>query len=536
MQSLWQCITCSLLLIVLQTLYGCVEVRDHLTINHDGSGYIEMTTFSHIAPESNAVTMLRGSSRTLPSELYYPPLNINDAQLLFPKDQFEFEVFKGAEKEDDPDIYLKVSFKTIDQLLAGPYAKAHGLQLKRIGNQLVLKAFSGLQALADPAFWQEYPQSSPAGYAPFSLDPAKKAADTLRSEFSLTMPAPLKTGNGSPLQQSHTWKLAGPITPAKDKSSLPGLDTEMVAECSAEQISFVPAGPVRPEHYDYANLPENDSSGKENDQQNRDTISSALRFIPIALTTNYNFDYWGEDNYSDTNGELLGAFTLPHTLAPSNWGSATIMEVTDNLGTDLLLSGQRRSIRALDRLNNNQELNINSDNAVYHFTEIKFQSPPINASHLNTIRGAIDLHYDGIESIHKLDDVISEDAISRNVENMFMLFGGDNGGSIRTVSLPEQGPAITFNTCTQKDGATYISMEAEETTRISSLQLYDHAGHHWPGFFMALPRVAGQYVLVIPGLPSPPFSFGLTLNQGPVIKADFSIRNLNLSRHPEPKG
>lgn len=221
-------------------LSGCVETKDELTLEADGTGKVRIETRTSILEEMMAGTGLAmgtGSSNAL----LYPPITESEAKKYFLGDSFKATVRQEKIGKTERMLIIEATFKDVNALLNSPYARFHALTLKIESGRLMLKGLSGFESVA----WLAEVKSKGKGFEKhLTAVEMEKLKTQLRTEFSVTLPNAVKASNGAQDGQTVRWiteraKCAN-VAEFAEKISI-----VLEASCSAENLRMLPVTPPR---------------------------------------------------------------------------------------------------------------------------------------------------------------------------------------------------------------------------------------------------------------------------------------------------
>ena len=180
---------------------GCLKVKDHLTLNADGSGTVHIEVFSAVAPKS-----LRGSRysswlRNLEQSdhVVYPPLHAEHAEKLFPGKAFTVKATESEGGGNAPTLVVNVAFKDVNALIASPYGEAHALSLRREGDVLRFAAHSGFAGAII---------ASNADQTRYAVRRHIHKKSEMAAEFAVSLPSAVTESDGQTVGRTATWSLA----------------------------------------------------------------------------------------------------------------------------------------------------------------------------------------------------------------------------------------------------------------------------------------------------------------------------------------
>ncbi len=528
-----------LLLLAGLLLTGCTRVEDHLTINADGSGTIVIKTIQseHMPPQ---LFMQRGMMANQAPIRIYPPMNSEEAEVLFPGDDFTIE---ESADEDGPVQTISISFKNVNDLLASPYADIRALSISADAEsgKLVVQSRGGLHAIGSivSALTEEY-----ADQAMSSMELGKEKIDEIESEFSasftITLPNDVTAEDGEADGNTVVWTVARADYESRDAFSK-DLQRVMVASCSLNNITFKPDSPMRMNLHNFDSLKEGGVG--EGDKVSIDTekVLSQAEVKPLVVmhsrTSNYTGESWGNENA----GWVVAYVTLPKEFKPLRWSEFQVDKIVDDQGNDLMqqIDEDRMGYGVYGiGYDLNQEQGMfgpstpkDTTQAVRYFY-IPFNTPEPTAKNLTTIEGSIKAMYGGQPMLIKLPGVI-ESIGDSNDFNMIDDEAGIDNPSLKQANLNLQVRYIS------NDGpmvSIMLTAESDETL-IKNVQVFDSKGQPFPTY-----NASGYGMgddddlhLMVVGQPEPPLSLALLVDAAS-MSVQVPVRFTDLPLHQTKEG
>jgi hypothetical protein len=495
---------------------SCVEVKDHLTINADGSGTVFISTSSK--GSSSGLLMARqffkeGASKVL----NFPPMQHDDFKKLFPGNDFTI-IFNDDPGDKEGIIRASIEFKDINKLLQSPYAAAHALSVKRtINGKLEVKVISGLQSIADAEYLFMDNKDTPGGIfgvREFSKDYSMK--------FSITLPSLINNVNSNTI----TWLTSRDTINSIEEAGVRFYSIHK-ASCSDKDIKFIPKTPLRMNLGNLKDIKEGTFSNNSLDI-NKEILIKAVKAIPVMLKISRYFDISGEDNFYNNNdnaASFIGALVLPVELAPFRWGRGELKEIRDDLGKNYLPKKQSfsRKANALNSIYKREQAKVKEkQKTATRFISFSFKQPVPEARSLKVIHGTIPLKYQGRTTLVKLTGEIP--AIKSN-ENDFIM---TNRVIIGSDKLKKHGLVVTLNSVSKNNQITTFALKQKGEEAIIDIQVYDRNGKPWTTILRLLSPGQDNISFMIAGEPEPPLSLSLLISGGPKFEIPFSFNDVSL--------
>jgi len=533
-------------LLFLATLGGCLKVKEHLTLNADGSGSVQIEVFCAVAPEALRSARYRSSFARLEQSGHtvYPPLMKEHVQELFPGKDFTIETTEGTGQDDAPTLKVTVTFKDINALIASPYGAAHSLWLRKAGGKLEFAVQSGLAgAVALTNSDQAY----------YMLRRERQDTGKMSAEFTVTLPNTLDGVDG----RSTAWTIARADAKGDPVAELEMFTRPLRAVCSAEGVAFSPASPPRLELLPFNDLPAGPADGMPK-PPTRQQVTAAATYRPHYLKSVRAFylpgrgperdEHGGQRHYLERSGlTVVGPLTLPAALKPDRWGTPVVDEARDDLGTNLLvgnegMGGQTRTTPWDSAFQN--EFGKSTAEEEHHILRLTVNAPPPQAKKLVLLRGAAQLEYDDDFLVVKLPNAIPADWVQRMTPEGRRVGGVRGRNTIESADLARLGIELRVLTVEQqmshgreKRPRTRFWLSASNrNARIVSLQAYDVRGRPWPKINWAghiTSRVEPLHFSV-PLHAEPPYSLALLVSANTVkMRVPVTVENFSLERTRE---
>jgi hypothetical protein len=239
---MWKTLTSGLLL---TCLTGCIQTKDELTINADGSGKVRIETRTAAGANLAAAGSMAGMGG--PSPLIYPPASPEEAKKFFPGKDFVVTARQTNAENGDSITVIEAEYKDINALLASPYGRAHQLAVELTHTGLAVKGITGMETAARMAEMKgggALGMMDMMGMAGMPGGDLQKRAGEMRAEFRITLPNPVTTSNGARDGKAAVWTVErAKCKDAADFAQQLGVVTE--AQCAADGLTFTPLTPVR---------------------------------------------------------------------------------------------------------------------------------------------------------------------------------------------------------------------------------------------------------------------------------------------------
>jgi hypothetical protein len=500
------------------TTAGCLEVREHLTLNADGSGTLVIETSCLV--RTNTINSLRSWRCREANAPFYPPLCEAHARELFPGKGLTVDVKPNPDKNAVSGVAVLVTFQDVNTLLESPYGRARSLWVGFEGDRLVVRARPGVLAAVLAA-----ESRTMQGYAG---DPklAEKRSD-MTATFTLTLPNAVAETDGKADGRTATWLLDRSGTKTLDEA-VALFRRPMRAACTREGVGFTPRPVLRLDDASFAELREG-PTGRALPLPGVADVAKAVRFVPHSITVQKTFDLTGENSYHENASTFAGVVTVPRELAPAGWGSAVFEEILDDRGRSLkLVEGRRHWYGGSRFLGSGAEATL-PDGHVRHAVNVQFQVPEPSVKAIRTLRGRIELRYFATQSVTKLADAIGEKAPVPATGGPPVPFDEGDGAA------PEDDKAIPKIEEVERSEESIgfmVTLPIRESVAFEQAQCFDAHGEPWPT--LTAPGGNGAYV-AIPGKPKFPVSLALLLKTGAKpVTVPLRLDNLRLERKARP--
>jgi hypothetical protein len=511
---------------------GCLELKDHLTINADGSGTVKLEVKSTLGG-GEAAGMFGMMSAGAEGATEYPPMTRQAAQKLFAGRGITVNT---AEAEDDKGVTtltVEAVFNDINALLASPYGKARALWLQRAGEQLEFKSLSGVQMLAIN------PDDDEPGFgAMAAMAGAGFKRDDMRFEFRVTLPGPVRTTNGQKDGATVTWRIerAG----LKDDAGFASAAGQvMEAACAAGGVAFEPVTPLRLALRSFAEAPAGPTDARPA-LPDAGQVQQAVRFEPYRLVVQRSLDLTGQGHGGANQATFTGAVVLPAELAPARFGEGQLKEVIDDHGRSLLPRRDDRASQRFQRSFGMTAAETQTDpTEKRHVVTLTFLPPERTARHLGKLSATLDLLYPGESQVVKIEQAIPADWIMdmTKPDARAMFRGGDDERTISSVDLSRAGLTISALMCMRQQGATMLMFNVKgDQADMTDLQVYDAHGKPWPTTLVVQPSWGEdtQCQVIVPGAAEAPLSLAVVVTQvGAKIPVNITLQRLALTK-PAP--
>jgi hypothetical protein len=522
--------TGSVLLLLL--LCGCLQTKDDLTINGDGSGTVHMEIVSGIPPElAENMGMMSGGMAVV-----YPPISESEARKFFPAKDFKVTTKQQRADKGDVTTVIDVDFKDINALLASPYGHAHQLSAQLENGTLVVKAITGMESSARFAEMKEEDEMGAGAMA--NLGDLQKRKSEMRADFRITLPNAVTGGNGTNTGKIAAWS----ITRAQSKDAedfARKLGTVCEARCSADGLKFTPTTPVRLALYSFAQLT-NGANVSSTSTIDTNKVAAAVKFVPYGLTVTRSLDLSGNGSTRENTAQLIGALVVPPEYAPKKWGAAKLEEVTDAKGNDLKPKNQDEmesfSMRSrfADMSGDEDEDATNKVSAQRHVVTLAFRPPDWKVNEIAKIKGSASLQYFGAsQTVVKLTNAIPAKWIMDMSKGGIESFDGSEK-ILSSAALTDLGLALSVSTCMAQGSYTILSLATKGTgAMLADAQVFDSEGKPWPTSVMQSPGDESSVQIAVAGKPQAPLSLALLVGgAGAVVEIPISMEHVTVTEKP----
>ncbi len=520
-------------------LGGCLESKDELTIEPDGSGQVRFEVRTAL-PADILENLGPFGNNVAP----YPPLSEAQAQRLFPSEMFALTVQETP--GDTRSMLVQAKFKNIAALLASPYAKVHALSLVITNDRLQLSALSGFEAAARVAEIQDA-DGEMASQFPMLPELKKKAAE-MRHEFRVLLPRPALEGNGVRAGRATTWREER-AKATNSNQFAERLSARLEASCAADGFPAIASQPLHLSATPFRALQAGPvGSATPDATPAADRVIAAARFVPHSLRVTRALDFSGERGVRESQAILTGALILPGELAPARWGDIEITEVIDAAGRNLRIIQNDGSSMPFRSLNHTATFSDDTSSpsaapagakVAQKVYSMLFRSPEWQVKEIARLTASVALQYSGNRR-HRitLTNVIPaklirdasksmEDALENDLPNRPI-----SEGALKAVDLK-----LTLQMAMAQPGYTVIILGVEgRKESIVEAQVYDDAGRPWPTSFSAEDGARESCQFIVTGRPQPPLSLAFDVNtSGAGVKIPITLTNLPLAGSPNAR-
>jgi hypothetical protein len=525
---------------------ACLRVEEHLTIRPNGSGTlrIEVQSTARSAGLAQQVREL-GSLLAVPGRAaIFPPLSAAHARSLFPDPALSVTATERVDDEGRPGLTVEVAFSDINALLASPYGETHALALTREGDALQFLAHSGF-VRAVPVWGSREAR----GHIPHAMEPAGDVATT----FTLTLPSPIASSNGTTAGKSATWRTR--CSDATDMAAtIRRFGAPFRATCPAAGITFAPASPPRLGLLPFAELragPVPPWRVPPDPQR----VAAAARVEPAMLKTVRAFRLPGRAVDPEEAGRirhwipgpsttLFAAVVVPRDLAPDRWGTARLREAVDDLGADLRPLGRGfgpfSSVKPPWDMVVEQALRQGSATETRHAVHLSLRPPDPKAARVARLSGTVELEYLVDYRVTKLPHAIPPHWVrghpAAQRENP-----PPGATPIASPALDALGIELIALQVSRQVGAPPLGQQKtvfwfrtrSRGSEVAAIQVFDARGEPCPRIpwhNQVTSQAHGEH-FAAPGAPEPPFSLALLTTGRPVTApVHFELADLRLER------
>ena len=521
--------TGSVLLLLL--LCGCLQTKDDLTINGDGSGKVHMEIVSSIPPEfAQGMGMMGGGAPVV-----YPPISEAEAQKFFPGKDFNVTTKQQRAENGDLTTTIDVDFKDINALLASPYGHAHQLSAQLENGTLVVKAITGLETSARFAETKDDGEMSLG--MPNMVD-LQKRTNEMRADFRITLPNAVTGGNGTNAGKSAAWSVArAQSKDAEDFARKLGIVCE--ARCSADGLKFSPTTPARLALCSFAQLTEG-ASAVSTPTVDTNKVAAAVKFVPYGLTVTRSLDLSGNGSTRENTAQFIGALVVPPEYTPKKWGAAKLEEVVDAKGNDLKPKGQNEmnsfSMRSgfEDMSGGEDEDATNKVAEQRHVVTLAFRPPDWKVNEIAKIKGSASLQYfGGSQSVVKLTNAIPAKWIMDISKGAAQSFDGTEK-TLGSPALTDLGLSLSASSCMSQGAYTVLSVETKGTgAMLTDAQVFDSEGKPWPTVLSGNMGDESSVQITVAGKPQAPLSLALLVSgAGSVVEIPILMEHVTVTEKP----
>jgi hypothetical protein len=502
---MWKSLTTGLLLVCLT---GCIQTKDELTINPDGSGKVRIET--RVGADAGSLAMMSGE---MGGGITYPPVSEAEAQKFFPGKDFKITVKQDKTDKGDTVTVIDVEYKDINSLLASPYGRAHQLTVETNKEGLVVKAVSGMEGIARMA--EIKPDKEMGMMAMPGMAEMQKKKEEMRVEFRMTLPNAVTAGNGVRDGKSAVWisERAKCKDAAEFVQQLSAVDE---ACCDGAGLRISPVTPARLGLCPFAELSAGTSAAK-GAGPDKAKIAAAAKFVPYGMVVTRSVDLSGQGGMNQNSANLVGAVVLPREFEPQKWGDATLDEAMDAKGNDLKpTEANQGGVFSYSRMSMNEsegddaeQTNIPVD--LHHTVSFSFRPPDWKIKEIGKIKGSVALHYFGGAEVVKMTNAIPANWIVDPTKGM----GGFDSSEkrINSPKLAEMGMPLSLQMAMSQSGTTMLMLQISGKKGVLvDAQVFDAQGRPWPTFLGQQNMGMGEgngCQLVVPGSPPAPLSLAV---------------------------
>ena len=503
------------------SLCGCFKIKDELTLNPDGSGSVRLETRLLLPSETLQTLGLSTGMAGGDAPPAYPPTSEEEAKHFFPRKDFVL-TFKDEKQADGSLLVITAAFKDINALLASPYGKSHGLSLAVSNGTLSLKAVFGVEGAARIAEMKDDTAGIFGEQIP-GLEELKKKKDEMRAEFRVTFPNLVSSANagGTRDGKAVTWivdrtRQTNSAEFAREAGAL------LEASCPADGLKFSPVSPARLVVLPFKDAPAGVITRGTVPDTNK--ISAAVKFVPCAMQVTRTLDLSGEGGSHQNSAQLVGMVSLPHELAPQQWGELNIDEVVDAKGNNLKLpKGQDEFARFSGRFDGGEFIDVaeeveedetaapreKQDPEHRHQVTLAFQPPDWKVKEIARIRASLSLQYFSGSQIVKISNAIPANWI-REMKNARDFSFEPGGQKVGDPKLTEIGLELQLTMGMSQGSFLYLMFDtAGSKGSVTDAQLYDVDGRPWPTYFVRQGFGTDSMMVMVAGKPKGPLSLAL---------------------------
>lgn len=516
------------LLAGLASLSGCIKVKDHLTLQSDGSGTVRIETqHSPLGAELGSMDFVGGAP-------CYPPVNEAEAMVFFPAK--DFTVKTTQERADNGDVItvIEAAFTNLNALLASVYGEAHQLTARVADGVLEVKAVSGLEAAARLAEIKSDSARDNMGMP--GLADLQKRTSEMRDEFILTLPNNVTEANGVKEGKSATWVVErSACADAEDFAKRLRIVVE--ARCAAEGLAMSPVTPPRLSLLSFDNLAAG-ASATAGSGPDTNAIAAAAKFVPYGIVVSRALDLSGQGGGEQNSAKLFGCVVMPQAYAPQAWGKATLDEVVDANGLDLKLDessdrgGYDMFSSPFGRPNNGGDDGTEgAPDELRHDVGFSFVPPAWSVNEIARIRGAVALNYFGQSQVVKLTNAVPANWIANGRNDVSSYSYDWSGRKFSDPKLSELGVVIGLQMGMIENGMTILMLQVEgDGVSVMDVCVFDSEGTPWPTFTRK--QIVGDDTsrqIMVAGQPKPPFSLALLASSGiSEVRVPFELENVRI--------
>lgn len=404
--------------LLLICLTGCLQTKDELTINADGSGQVRIETRTAAGANTAAAAGMAGAMGGQGLAIY-PPSSPGEAKTFFPGKDFVLTARQTNAENGDSITVIEAQYKDINTLLASPYGRAHQLAVELDKDGLAVKAVTGMEAAARMAEMKDdtgLGMMGMMGLPGMAGGDAQKRAGEMRAEFRITLPNPVTSANGARDGKTAAWTVER--VKCKDAAEFAQqLGVVAEARCTADGLKFTPLTPARLGLQPFAQLTPGARASKA-PPLDTNKIAAAVKFVPYGLTVTRAVDLSGKGGMNESGAQLIGAVVVPPEFAPQKWGEPALQEAVDAKGNDLkpkpsaegefgggMNFGGRYFGPAGDQ-DVDEEASTNAVSDLRHVVMFSFHPPDWKVKEIGRLKGSVTLHYFAGAEVVKLTNAI----------------------------------------------------------------------------------------------------------------------------------
>jgi hypothetical protein len=531
---------CGLLLICLT---GCLQTKDELTLNADGSGKVRIETRTAAAGANSAAFAAIAAEMGGQGPSVYPPTSAAEAKKFFPGKDFVLTTKQTNAENGDSVTVIEVEFKDINALLASPYGRAHQLAVDLDKDGLSVKGGTGLETAARLAeVKDDTGMMGMMGMMGATSGDLQKRAGEMRAEFRITLPNAVSSSNGTRDGKTADWTVErAKCKDAADFAQQLGAVAE--ARCAADGLKFTPVTPTRLALQPFAQLTPGASVSKA-PALDTNKIAAAAKFVPYGLTVTRAVDLTGKSGMNQSQAQLIGAVVVPPEFTPQKWSEPSLQEATDAKGNDLKpkpnaegeMGGMNFEGNSFGQdSESDDEAATNAAADVRHVVTFSFHPPDWKVKEIGRVKGTVTLHYFSGAEVVKLTNAIP----STWLMNMAQAMAG--GGGVDTAEkhlnsprLGELGLAISMEEGMTQSGMTTLQLEIKGSKgALVDAQVFDADGKPWPTLMQMEGAGMGDSSscqLMIAGSPKPPLSLAfLASGAGSSVEVPVMVEHVPLT-------
>jgi hypothetical protein len=522
--------------LMLVSLCGCIQTKDELTINADGSGQVRMETKTSIPAELTDQISSRGQMGGLGGGVIYPPISESEAQQFFPGKDFTVTVKQQKGEKDDVTTTIEASFKNINALLTSPYGRAHQLSVKIAAGALVVKGVTGMETAARYA---EMKDDGDMGMAMPGIADLQKKKNEMRAEFRVTLPNAITTANGTKAGKTASWVVErAKCKDAEEFARLLGTVSE--ASCPADGLNMAPVTPVRLGLLPFAEL----AAGAGPDTgavMDTNKIAAAAKFVPYGLSVTRSLDLSGAGGSQESSAELTGAVEIPREFAPPKWGAPKLEEATDAKGNDLkpAANGDENGFSMRSHWSsgseNGDDEETKTNSVQRHVVTLDFHPPDWKINEIGRVKGSVSLQYFGsAQQVVKLTNAVPATWI-RDQAAMNISSFDSSDKPLASEALTGLGLTLSVQMGMIQGGMTMLTLQVKGTqATLTDAQVFDAAGKPWPTTLAQMDFGGGEEgtcEIMVAGKPQAPLSLALVATGGGAsVTVPILVENVPLTK------